>query len=126
MEWTTMDACIQRTRIPKAPLWLGAAGLIPFVSCSLGVVAGGIDLTPLSLPLMTPEGLIKLQSLYGASILSFMGAVHWGLAMAGYQLRQHPVSSSTGKEANTTTSPHNAQRYGFRYGLPFVHVLHDD
>ena len=28
--------------------------------------------------------LSEIQGLYGASILSFMGAIHWGLAMANY------------------------------------------
>jgi len=52
---------------------LGFAGLIPFVAAA-GVLVFG------------PAGLeaLALRSLlaYGAIILSFMGAVHWGLAMS--------------------------------------------
>ena len=60
--------------VPRPALHLGFAGLIPFVAASLGVWIAGY-----------PQNLIALdiQLAYGAVILSFMGAVHWGLAMAG-------------------------------------------
>lgn len=62
------------TDVPRPALHLGFAGLIPFVAASLGVWIAGY-----------PQNLIALdiQLAYGAVILSFMGAVHWGLAMAG-------------------------------------------
>jgi len=58
---------------------LGYAGLVPFVGCCILIVLG--------------HGAIRqfaVQALvgYGAVILSFMGAVHWGRAMfdeAGYE-----------------------------------------
>jgi hypothetical protein len=99
-------------------MWLGAAGLIPFVSCAAGVAAGGIDL---SLPLgvsMTPDQLVHLQAVYGASILSFMGAVHWGLAMAGYRrpmLRETSVTPKEPQDHAESQSNGEVWRYGLRY-----------
>lgn len=52
--------------------WLGFAGLIPFVVCTLVLIEGRIGVRELAL-----EGLVS----YGAVILGFMGAVHWGRAM---------------------------------------------
>lgn len=75
--------CLQPTRrittepvkdVPVAPKLLGIAGLIPFVGTS-------------ALAVYMPEAVVlvsELQATYGASILSFMGAVHFGLAMADY------------------------------------------
>ncbi|NIA68158.1 DUF3429 domain-containing protein [Pelagibius litoralis] len=59
--------------VPRPALVLGFAGLIPFVAAGFGVWLAGY-----------PQNLIALdiQLAYGAVILSFMGAVHWGLAMA--------------------------------------------
>lgn len=56
--------------VPRLPLWLGVAGLIPFVAGLVGVVAP-------RLAIGGPLGLL----VYGAVILSFMGGVHWGLAI---------------------------------------------
>jgi hypothetical protein len=65
--------------IPRIALWLGYAGLVPFVASALALWAA-------------PERLhgFVLYSLltYSAVILSFMGAIHWGLAM-----REQGVSS---------------------------------
>jgi len=51
---------------------LGYAGLIPFVVFSIGCW--------IPLPYVTNAPYILIT--YGAVILSFMGAVHWGVAMA--------------------------------------------
>jgi hypothetical protein len=51
---------------------LGFAGVIPFVTFSIG--------TWITLPLVTDSHYILVS--YAALILSFMGAIHWGLAMA--------------------------------------------
>ncbi len=57
--------------IPRAALWLGPLGLIPFVAGALA---------PWLLPLAwEPEASLALIG-YGAVILSFLGGVHWGLA----------------------------------------------
>ena len=51
---------------------LGYAGLAPFIVFSIG--------TWLTLPVMANAHSVLLT--YAAIILSFMGAIHWGLAMA--------------------------------------------
>ena len=59
--------------IPKAAVWLGFAGLIPFL------LAAAIGLLPAA-----PLHDLSLQALlaYGAVILSFLGGIRWGLAIA--------------------------------------------
>ena len=51
---------------------IGFGGLIPFVGCAVLMYAGN-----------TGASIIALfaSAVYGAVILSFVGAVHWGLAM---------------------------------------------
>ena len=60
-------------RVPRAAACLGAAGLIPF---AVGSVA--LWMAPIEHVALTARLLIG----YAAITLSFMGAVHWGLAMA--------------------------------------------
>ena len=59
--------------LPFPAFWLGLGGLIPFAACAGGAFAG-------------PEGWrgLALAALiaYGAVILAFLGAVHWGLTLA--------------------------------------------
>jgi hypothetical protein len=59
--------------IPKVAFWLGFSGLIPFV------VAVAVGLLPAA-----PLHDLSLQALlaYGAVILSFLGGIRWGLAVA--------------------------------------------
>ena len=61
--------------IPPAALWLGGAGALPFIALA---VAAWLPATAhgdrLSFALIA----------YGAVILSFLGGVRWGLAIAGY------------------------------------------
>ena len=59
-------------RVPPAAAWLGGLGLIPFVAG--GVLAVGTDFA------WVPEALW----FYAATILAFMGGVHWGLAIADH------------------------------------------
>jgi len=62
-------------RIPTAVAWLGYGGLLPFVSLALAVwvqPSGGV------IGILWHTALLA----YGAVILSFVGALHWGLAMA--------------------------------------------
>lgn len=56
---------------PKPALYLGFAGLIPFVAPTLFMAVSG---------LYFPE-LAFAQVAYGASILSFLGGVRWGFAL---------------------------------------------
>lgn len=63
------------TDTPSAALWLGFAGVVPFVA---GAGAAW---------LMTPQPAVLALSAtvaYGAVILSFLGGVRWGLAAASY------------------------------------------
>lgn len=62
----------ERVPVPAVPLWLGAGGLFPFV-----VLAGGLWVTP---PEYHPTLLDWLRT-YAAVILSFIGAIHWGIAL---------------------------------------------
>ena len=61
-------------RPPASAAWLGGLGAIPFVGLSAAVLF-----------LSGPVRVAAVQALlaYGAVILSFLGGVHWGLAMAG-------------------------------------------
>ena len=62
-------------RLPPLALLLGAGGLVPFLACGLGsVTAGG------AVP--ADRALLALVE-YAAIILSFLGAVHWGMALSG-------------------------------------------
>jgi glutaredoxin len=60
--------------VPGAGAWLGYAGLLPFVAALAGYLLSG-----------EPRAAYFAQQFlaYGAVILSFVGAVHWGLALAG-------------------------------------------
>lgn len=69
----------ERVPVPTVPLWLGAGGLIPFV-----VLTGGLWVTP---PEYHPTLLDWLRT-YAAVILSFIGAVHWGIAMAHREMTE--------------------------------------
>jgi hypothetical protein len=58
--------------IPRAPFWLGASGLVPFVVLTSALYALPESNTPVMLYWLTA---------YAAVILSFIGAIHWGVAM---------------------------------------------
>lgn len=59
---------------PKAALWLGYAGLIPFAVSALAIVIFRQD------PFLRETAGTALLA-YGAVILSFLGGVHWGRAL---------------------------------------------
>jgi hypothetical protein len=70
----TLDAAASPDhRIPRAALWLGFAGLLPFLAGAAGswLATGGLA-----------GGMLLVLIVYAGTILSFMGGVHWGLAMA--------------------------------------------
>ncbi|PWY87577.1 hypothetical protein BO70DRAFT_360182 [Aspergillus heteromorphus CBS 117.55] len=81
--------------VPKEALALGMAGVIPYVATSLqtvylsweiknAAIAGdGLIFSGQSAELML-HMLEPIQVGYGAVILSFLGAIHWGLEWAGY------------------------------------------
>ena len=55
-------------RHQSAAAWMGYLGLLPFVAAAVGLWFG-------------PAWLAGWLATYGAVILSFVGAIHWGLAM---------------------------------------------
>ena len=60
--------------IPQAALWLGALGLVPFA---------GLAASSHLLGDAWRDAVVLALMAYGAVILSFLGGIHWGLAMAG-------------------------------------------
>jgi hypothetical protein len=58
--------------LPPFAIVLGIAGLLPFLICSLGVLSLSSD--------GSTRSLLALVA-YGATILAFLGGVHWGLAL---------------------------------------------
>ncbi|KAJ5221644.1 uncharacterized protein N7469_010531 [Penicillium citrinum] len=81
--------------VPKEALYLGMAGVIPYLATSLETVylsyeinraaslGDGLIFSGQSAELML-HMLEPVQVGYGAVILSFLGAIHWGLEWAGY------------------------------------------
>ncbi|WRT68562.1 uncharacterized protein IL334_005539 [Kwoniella shivajii] len=83
------------TSVPKPVLYTGLAGTIPYLGTSLSIVAlareaslavesggespAGLDLATALSYLHTME---HIQITYGAIILSFLGALHWGMEFA--------------------------------------------
>ena len=59
--------------VPRPALIIGAAGAIPFVAGAAAMVVGS--------PIIALNAYLQLMH-YAAVILAFIGAVHWGLAMA--------------------------------------------
>ena len=59
--------------LPPAATALGYAGLVPFAAGALGIVLLGDELRVFA---------ARAVVAYGAVILSFVGAVHWGLLLA--------------------------------------------
>ncbi|WP_417684114.1 DUF3429 domain-containing protein [Roseibium sp.] len=62
-----------RVRVPRPALVLGAAGYLPFLALSLHAAFA-----------TAPQGELSHEMLlgYGAVILSFLGGIHWGRAIA--------------------------------------------
>jgi uncharacterized membrane protein YidH (DUF202 family) len=58
--------------LPRLALLLGVVGVLPFLGCGLGAVAAG--------EAHRAQMLTALLA-YGAVILSFLGGVHWGIAL---------------------------------------------
>lgn len=61
--------------LPRAALWSGYAGVVPFLACLAAVLWA---------PQPEWRGFAQQAAIaYGAVILSFVGALHWALALAG-------------------------------------------
>jgi hypothetical protein len=61
-----------RSKVPAIAYVLGVAGVLPFILCGVAACLPGAQAN---------FGILALVA-YGASILSFVGAVHWGFALA--------------------------------------------
>ncbi len=83
-----MSPVMQSTPLPRPALWLGLAGLTPFFAAT-ALALGVPDWRPVALPALAA---------YGAVILSFLGAVHWGFALraAGAEARATPARLGLG------------------------------
>jgi hypothetical protein len=73
-----MSNGLDRDPIPRTAFWLGTSGLLPFI-----VLTGGLY----ALPNESAPWLVNWLSSYAAVILSFVGAVHWGLALVHPRLK---------------------------------------
>lgn len=62
--------------LPRLALWLGLGGLAPFFAGALLAALG---------PAQLHLDVLAALAGYGAVILSFLGAVHWGLALRAPQ-----------------------------------------
>ena len=76
---TTPDSTASAATTVRTLAWLGYGGLLPFIAGALAVV--------------THQGDWALRALlaYGACILSFLGAVHWGWVLAPGTAARLPV-----------------------------------
>ena len=63
-----------RRKLPRLAALLGAAGLVPFLVCA--IAAARID------PAAGSNPWLAALVAYAAAVLSFLGAIHWGLALA--------------------------------------------
>ncbi|MEQ6916936.1 DUF3429 domain-containing protein [Halomonas aquatica] len=63
---------MMRAPIPRLPLWLGLAGLLPFL-----IAVAAAWLAPIAWQVLAIRAFLG----YGAVILSFLGGVQWGVAM---------------------------------------------
>jgi len=91
----TIKETFALTEVPKESLYIGAAGVIPYAATSLSTVFLAYDINHAA---ATGTGIIfspntahqlldfvtPIQIGYGAVIISFLGAIHWGLEYAGY------------------------------------------
>ena len=68
---------MSETRPPVTPLVLGLAGLVPFI------VLTGVIMTKTVLPVLGSVAAAKFALLiYAIVVLSFLGGVRWGIALA--------------------------------------------
>ena len=64
--------------LPRAVAWLGYGGLLPFVALAAASVAAHLSG---KYSAANPQQWNAALLAYGAAILSFVGALHWGFAM---------------------------------------------
>lgn len=67
-------------QIPRAPLLLGLAGLLPFFAGAVIVILTNSEHSLKSDPLIIPRDGLEILRNYGTIILAFMSGVLWGFA----------------------------------------------
>lgn len=77
--------------IPRAPLALGLAGLLPFAIGALVSTATEYDYSQGGYPLFVAKDGLDLLALYGTIILAFMSGILWGFAT-----KAHDAKATTG------------------------------
>jgi len=88
--------------------WLGYGGLIPFLGLAVGAW-----LVP------TPElrlFLIQANASYGVSILSFLGAIHWGFLLGQHATEEIDCSCSTDQSSGALADTKRA-RFALVWGV---------
>jgi len=94
-DFNTIKETFTLRDVPKEALYVGLAGVVPYLATSLSTVYLSWDIqhaahtgTGFLLSGDTAEQLLHIlepiQLGYGASIISFLGAIHWGLEWAGF------------------------------------------
>ena len=80
------------TQIPRGPLLLGLAGLLPFVWAALGVLAHPIsDITVAALGARFSAPYVLIS--YGTVIMCFMSGVLWGFAVKSDRVLPYVLST---------------------------------
>lgn len=82
-----MERRFDSQTIPSAALALGLAGLLPFAGAALSQYA--------SLPLLAPAFGLQVGIVYGAVILSFLGGIRWGTAIAPFASDRQAIEFAT-------------------------------
>jgi hypothetical protein len=77
----TTDTAAAVARRPTLPFVLGLSGLVPFWALALAKATGW----PHALP---PNEVAGMLATYGATILSFLGGIRWGVAVATPEQRR--------------------------------------
>jgi len=90
----TIRETFSLTNVPKEAYYMGLAGTLPYLATSISTVycsweinhavAGYGYILSQTTATQLLHLLEPLQIGYGASILSFLGAIHWGLEWAGF------------------------------------------
>jgi len=94
-DFTTIKETFTLRDVPKEALYVGLAGVVPYLATSLSTVYLALDIQYAAvhgqgffLSGETAEKLLHIiepiQLGYGATIISFLGAIHWGLEWAGF------------------------------------------
>ena len=73
--------------LPILAVILGILGLLPFLGCTIGIIA-----FPRHIPV---PNLVQAIIAYGAVILAFLGGVHWGFALEAAPAIMAPSLAAT-------------------------------